>query len=675
MTPVDNQNLLAPIGSIVQSCGHGKTRTMAEFAKKHITVFMCLRKHEDGYPKRSELSDLFESCLKNLELANKFFVALIKTVHSVISQLNTTNEVKAAEEFFEYQSWRNDSNEKSKSFVKKVEQFLNIETASKLSNYLVTAREETRTIINQLPNQRIFIFIDEARYLVEEFTEGTGIVKFCIMRRAIRNLFVQIKIAVILADTQRQLSHFVHSGSDLVTSDRNKFYLYKPFCEILYVNSIKAVPEDSAKDGALVRNYNAFMKTNRIDYGYLLNIKPRHTSFLLGRPLWVTLAVSGYNGLEQLAVMKLLNTETNTWPSVHEQYRLYSALAIICSRTTMSLSSKLKVGTELVARHMSTLYWMSQDCEEIAFRYIQEPILANAAAILMTNHDHLADMLEHVHNSLAVMSLDYSGAIGEVVTELILLLAFDKAVTEQQAKAQESKRDDYSLKPVTIEQFLKVLFGEQHFDQMNIEQNTKEALLYFNHFVKVFDDLSEADVHKLFKSCAGVQINNSRFDLVLFAMRRDDTIVALRFQIKNVEQHREDQVLLSIGPNSFQRSRHPTKVVPYISILMNLGHSTPKTIFEAAPVTTCIQNKKTHPIPEFEGLSSNTIRHYQANGFNSSVYPFIRNEKLVNAINNLINLNRLSKKSLDNTFGELVVEQVFGSSLTTRKPDSIEPSY
>lgn len=647
---------------------------MSEFAKRHVSVFMCLRgSNENGYPKRSRITGLFEQCLGDVTSAISFFVALFITVYSVISQIDTTNETTAAKEFFEYQPWTDDLNDKSNAFVKNFERcFDHVKAVKKPSNFVNLARRAIKSMIERLPNQRVFMFMDEGRFFIKQGRDSS---KFDIMREAVRTLFHNCKVAVIIAATQIQVSQIVQSKPG------RSYHIYEPFFEILYVNSIKAMPEESSSNQKLVREYNTFMKLDRIDYNYILNINPRHTCFLLGRPLWLSLAASGFRGIEQLALMKLINIGKGRWSSILKHERLYSALAIVCSRTTLPLTRNFQVNAELVARHLSTLYWMSPDIEEICVRYIQEPILSNAAAFLMANHDHLAQMLKEVHTSLLSVSQDHFDAIGKVVAELILLLAFDRAVIahvrherDQSSDATRQESDDeeedessnqnyYHLRPVTVEQFLKVLFGENHFIQMNLDKETKESLLYFNHFVKVLGDLSESDVHRLFKSCAGVQYkaNNPRFDLVLFAMRRDSTIVPVRFQIRNVDRHIEEDAVMSMVPYSFHKSRNDdSKAVPYISILMNLGHSAPnRTIFETISVTEYIEDNETRPMPKFDGLDDKPITHYQANGFDSSVYPFIQNEELVEAITGLIHLSRVSKKSLIESFGPLVAEQVF----------------
>lgn len=653
--------ILAPIGSIIQSSGHGKTRSMAEFAKRHFSIYICLRgPNEDGYPKRSKyISDQLMSSLNKTTTASKFFFALIQTAHHFITYVITGTTEQKAKQFCEYQPWRNDSNLKSDKFLETFKHAYN--EAQKFSEK--QQKELVTKYLAAIPGG-LFIFMDEARCLFNE-NSYEQVNKFTVMRQSIMSLLRGQSIALILADTQSQLSHSVHCQSNLVGTERSVFKpLYEPFFKILYINSIDHIKETENTNRSLVNDYNAFMKLKSVSYEYLKTINSLHTSFLLGRPLWLTLSAYGYDSLIQLATSKLINRGERTWSSVEKSHQLYAALAIICSRTTLSTYSKLHVGTELVARHMSTLYWISEDSADIAFRYISEPILAQAAATLMTDQDNLADMLNLVGNYLAAMSLNFSGSIREVVAQLIILLALDEAVINKSDK----NRTRRLLKSITVEEFLTVLLGEERFNEMKLDDETKESLVYFNHFVRVLGDLSESDVHRLFKSGAAVQYktNNPRFNLAVFYLRRDGVISAIRFQIKNWDKPVPVRELQSMVPIPLKH-KDQERAIPYISILMNLGSGkmTESAIFETTTVSEYIVKKKTYPMPKFHNLGDDKITHYQVNGLSCSAYPILKSSKLIKTLNGLVSLCCLKKSSLESAFGKMVIDKVFSSSITT----------
>ena len=57
------------------------------------------------------------------------------------------------------------------------------------------------------------------------------------------------------------------------------------------------------------------------------------------------------------------------------------------------ISYNSRYSSDLVAKYMSTLYYVNDDRNEMSVKYISEPILAEAAAKLMSKTDILNDVL------------------------------------------------------------------------------------------------------------------------------------------------------------------------------------------------------------------------------------------------------------------------------------------
>ena len=68
---------------------------------------------------------------------------------------------------------------------------------------------------------------------------------------------------------------------------------------------------------------------------------------------------------------------------------------------------------------MSTLYYINKDLSEVHVKYLSEPILAHASAIIMSESDDLKSILMQINNCVQSMNLNLTGSIGEIVAELI----------------------------------------------------------------------------------------------------------------------------------------------------------------------------------------------------------------------------------------------------------------
>ena len=103
------RSIYAPIVVICQSSGYGKTRFLYEFAKEHLTVFICLRgSHESGYPPRSKTANEFMASLRENKV-EYFLIAFIQTSLEVYDALTKDkpdlNKKEIANEFRKCQPW------------------------------------------------------------------------------------------------------------------------------------------------------------------------------------------------------------------------------------------------------------------------------------------------------------------------------------------------------------------------------------------------------------------------------------------------------------------------------------------------------------------------------------------------------------------------------------------
>lgn len=190
-------------------------------------------------------------------------------------------------------------------------------------------------------------------------------------------------------------------------------------------------------------------------------------------------------------------------------------------RTTLSQTYDNIFGKEMVNRYMDTLFYINTNTQQYSTCYIAELILAESSARIMEHKENLLNIISVFNNFMQSFSLNTVGALGEIVAELVLLLAFDDA-------SKKKKRSFYSL-PITVEEFIQSLVGRTNSEKIlnTLELKFKNGLVYFTQFIKKLDDLVYKDLRSAFLAkCAAVQLkdNHKDIDLVIPVVLEDNGI-------------------------------------------------------------------------------------------------------------------------------------------------------
>ena len=97
-------HLYSPIAIVAQSSGYGKTRSLFENAKKHVTVYICCRSAKENasqsYPNRSNLAYYFERSFLEAD-PNKGELFLAALVQSTLDELKTIVDTKLNDKILE----------------------------------------------------------------------------------------------------------------------------------------------------------------------------------------------------------------------------------------------------------------------------------------------------------------------------------------------------------------------------------------------------------------------------------------------------------------------------------------------------------------------------------------------------------------------------------------------
>jgi hypothetical protein len=571
----------APILPICQSSGHGKTRCLKETSKIFISNFVCLRAMDTiGVPGRSKLADSFISSMNDVKSAIDFFysysLAALQTVSDIKTRLNLNNrDLKASDlervstVYFEYQPWlyykeRNLEYEKYDQFIQTLNEDLKVKDRDQ-GPYNAILIEKFETIMR---NETLFFFIDEAKILLEASEESSGeeqLSRFRVMRRAIRFLFENIRVMFILTDTNTKIANFISTKYTISASEKSGLPTQSldPYFKILFTDLL--VPS------------NYMTQLRNPTYKFLLERDPYQTVFHFGRPLWSSFLKQNYGYTMNMAKRKILMSEG--WDKLDSDIkRKMVSLAIFSMRTSLAIEYGQTFGQELVANYMATLFHINLNSEELSFKYLSEPILSEVCAELMKENEPLKQMLNYLHSYVKRLNSNATGYIGEIVAEIILLLANDRAHDYQNQKKRLNKL--YS-EPITVYQFLASLIGETKFNSMEnkdlISSDILKALVCFTHFIQKLDNVNyESTCIDFLGRCAAGQFKayQENFDLFIPIILENNEVSYLFFQIKNRKSNVTNSDIKILTPSKcfFKNNR----IQPYLIILMSLGNENSK---------------------------------------------------------------------------------------------------
>ena len=167
-----------------------------------------------------------------------------------------------------------------------------------------------------------------------------------------------------VSGTNTKLTGFISnkyamSTSERINSQQRDLQIYGPFYKILFIDSL--IPNNYLSEFS--SSIYIKLKTRRSD----------QTLFYYGRPLWGSiLAHSNSDTVLEMAKNKLLfNID---WESINSKF--LPSLVLLSVRTTLSISYQVKYGSDLISHFLATVFYISDDRTNYAFRYFSEPILA-----------------------------------------------------------------------------------------------------------------------------------------------------------------------------------------------------------------------------------------------------------------------------------------------------------
>jgi len=384
----------APYIALVQCSGSGKSRLLLESSKKLRALYVCFRTGTTGYPPRSTIaiSALFDGLnrAKDEEAYKKALAGRLKQAEiSARKHLPTPETAFAGGSTFE-----------SEQLCEKVWDLESIDL------------EKEKLPVSQDP---VLLIFDEARELLNESPKEApfGLNKFRLIQKALRAYWEDNKNAMlfaVLVDTSSKINAFPPSSK--VDPPARQFrddggaLLLHPF---VWRGSFDAIFHDlKLPDGT--RDLTSLLTSSN----YLQ----------AGRPL-VALPFPDTNQQRDFLLRKLRGGFQGR--DSMDPGRNLGYLSIMLVRLATTISCHCKAAAELVAEHMVHLLASDVLREQMFVSHLVEPRLASAASVAWNTEGYLEQYLLPELQRALISGLVSAGDRGEVVAQMVLLIAFDTA--------------------------------------------------------------------------------------------------------------------------------------------------------------------------------------------------------------------------------------------------------
>lgn len=505
----EKQSYPYPYIVICQRSGTGKTRLMLELAKQFfVSVYISL----SGFTSSPKCVRDYLISLKSGHARTNAILKAKKLILSIIDYALKQKKNGISNENIVLPFMPGEQPDKNRIWNEIVDM------AEKNGDALIDDWENMKGT-----KELVLISIDEAGQLLQ--CENDDVSPFRNLRAALKEL--QNKevwkkkkrpFFVLFADTSARVTEFAPAqDSSLRVNPEAPAHLYPPFFEI--------DTKDILADDYLTLARKAFADAckNKPHWDTFLSLREADEAMnqflFLGSPIWrASFKAIGdlpsrkekIDRLVQFANEKLALSKQN--------------IAFVASRTSLVLNPESKLAVDLVAKSMAHLQLLSHDRQKVDIVYPSEPTLAAGATHYLKLSGHTA--LQEVHQMLLNKQVSI-GDLGEFAAEILALSAIDGVLTEPY------------LKSITVEQFVRSLVTPEAFKEI-LKLNPSNlpiwnGKVFFNHFIRLDDDLSPSLLAMLFaRGAAGLGVENqAASDMFIPVVLKNSELTCLCLQIKN----------------------------------------------------------------------------------------------------------------------------------------------
>ena len=410
----------APYIALFQSSGSGKSRLLREVSRLRSTLYVCCRSGNSGYPLRTST-------------ALQFLFGPLKSKTHEEGLKEMVERLRCAETAARYYLPRAAS---FPEYDASQAEFPSEQLSNRIWGVDVE-RSKTKFGVDLDSNSddAVLIVLDEARWLLDTRASGKWFDAnaFRFFRRAIRSYwgkYPDSRLFAVFVDTSSRINNFAPSQAMDPSARQSKEgggELFRPFI--------------------LSESFDAYFNQYKLPKG-TRDLTPLMTSknhLFAGRPL-VAIPFSDPESHLDFLVRKLYGGG-----KARLSENTLGALSVVLCRLATSVNNLSPTAAELVAGHMVYLLATDWQREEMSVSHLAEPRLALAAAREWSNEDVLIDLLIPALRGALLSGKVNPGLRGEIVAQIVILLAFDKACV----LAGKAKGDVVSLVSV-LEQLLPV---------------------------------------------------------------------------------------------------------------------------------------------------------------------------------------------------------------------------
>jgi hypothetical protein len=368
----------------------------------------------------------------------------------------------------------------------------------------------------------IFAF-DEAMKLTRESNDPKNEIAFYNLRRALRSLPDNSSAFAIFTDTSSRTSVLCPAArvDPSLRARTQGVQLFDPF----YFTQMDLARPLKTADPSFEQDLTV-AEIASVD---------RLASY--GRVLWYSTMKAGKDidranikatefRVMQLAIRKIIGG-TKLESLVNDRNNSAAHFAILCSRLCVDVELNAMFTERLVSGYMAVLGFVSPARDSVIARFASEPILAEAAAHCMW---YLKPSVV-IRSYYEVLKFLPAGETGELVARILLLLSFDlltefeafpasqasKPPLQHQISVGDLNQGIYFTKVRTVDAFIRSLIGADNFEQLDGVEWMKDTFLCFNHFNRVYHDITPGFIEECLKACMAIvcQANEYGVDLVI----------------------------------------------------------------------------------------------------------------------------------------------------------------
>ncbi len=387
-----SREFYAPYITVVQTSGSGKSRLMRECAKVLPTLYVCYRAGNTGYPllTRSAIYSLFEDPLGHRSNLNSCIVRMIERLRraEISARTNLPRPGELGAGFNECKA----------------------EFPSELLPHVWDLENIDVNLPVPCSDNLVLLVLDEARWLLD-CEDGLlfGLTRFQILLKALAQYWSEYpdaRLFAVMVDTSYRIQNFAldrgldHSSRQEMLQAKGQ--LFRPY---IFRESFDVFFEKFK------------LPKNTRDLTPLLSAR---NHLLAGRPL-VSIPTPDDHQQRLFLLRKLFGGATPDWenPSLG-----LGQLSLVLSRLATSIHHQSPSATHMVSGHMAHLLATDLSDEQMMISYLAEPRLASAAAMYWNELRLSSNLIPALQRALVAGTIEVQG---EVVGQIILLIAFDRA--------------------------------------------------------------------------------------------------------------------------------------------------------------------------------------------------------------------------------------------------------